>query len=275
MRAVCAVFFKGGDMVVADKVQVVVYVRELLGHNHTGHIICKDFLGPDIVKPFHCNKVSEPHVRNLVCYEFCPGKQLVLGRVLFQEHALVVELDCAYVLHPAELVARENHEVQLRERKRYAGILLHPFDRMAHLIHNLRHLGNFLRICLAIQSSDFKPVARIYIFLELAGNKGEKIGWNMLGFLEENILLVFVGLSFANFSNGCSIPFLFDLFSGTYGFPVFRYREGEFERCFQIRLVEAREQFSGIGWNVEGVQIVFPFIKFRTPERNPNGVCSV
>ena len=150
-------------------------------------------------------------MRNFVGYEFRPGEQLVLGRVLFQEDSLVVELYCAYMLHSAELIARDDHEVQLRERKRYAGILLHPFDRMAHLIHNLRHLGNFLRICLAIQSSDFKPVARIYIFLELAGNKGEQIGWDIFCRFKIVFNILVIRTFFCLFNATC-----------TYGFPVFR-----------------------------------------------------
>lgn len=44
-----------------------------------GNKFCEGFIEPEIVPPFHCNVVAEPHVRDLMVDDVTSARDLGLG----------------------------------------------------------------------------------------------------------------------------------------------------------------------------------------------------
>ena len=124
LRAGRAVDVVGGGIVREQEAQLVVDVRERRVHDLRRHEVGEHLLHPHVVEPAHRDEIAEPHVRRLVRDD--AGAARAAGSAVADSSSSsaggVVE-DRARVLHAAELERRDQHEVELAERIRDAGVV--------------------------------------------------------------------------------------------------------------------------------------------------------
>jgi hypothetical protein len=89
------------------------------------------------------------------------------------------------VLHPAELERRDQHEVELAERIRNAGVILEPLERVSVQIENRLTIAGDLRgVGLTMEHAETSALALGGLDVELAGRERKQIRRNRLRLLE-------------------------------------------------------------------------------------------
>ena len=119
----------------------------------------EDFLGPDVVEPFHRDSVPEPEMRCLMGDQVRARKLLYVRRHLAQKHSGFVEEDGARVLHATELEARHDDAVIFREGHGDARVVFHPVKGTVNLPEDLGQLRQFRRVSFPVVDVDGLSVA--------------------------------------------------------------------------------------------------------------------
>ena len=163
-------------MVREQKAQLVVDLREGGVDDLRRHEVGERLLHPDIVEPGHRHQVTEPLVGRLVCDDTGPPEIRILGGALVEQQRVGAVEHRARMLHAAVLEGRHQHEVELLERERNAGVLLQPRQGRRMQIEDGAGVAlDPLAIGLAVVHRHPPPVALGFLHLELARRKGEEI----------------------------------------------------------------------------------------------------
>lgn len=93
-----------------------------------GTILSKALLKPKIIPPFHCDQVSEPHVRKFMHSNLIPLHEFKEGLFLLWPHKGVPHNNYANVFHTVDSKFRHEDHVILLERERASEILLEKVD---------------------------------------------------------------------------------------------------------------------------------------------------
>ena len=163
-------------MVREQEPQAVVDAGERRVDDLRGQEVGERLLHPDVVEPRHGDEVAEPLVGGLVRDQAGPAEVRVLGGALVEQQRAGAVEDRARVLHPAVLEGGHEHEVELFERIRNAGVFLQP--RQGRRVQIEDGAGIALHppaVRLAVVHRHPPPAALGLLHLELARREGEQI----------------------------------------------------------------------------------------------------
>ena len=195
-----------------------------------GEPVGEDFLGPDIVEPFHRHIVAEPHVGRFMRDQLRATEQFVGRGGCAQEDAPVIVERGTGMFHTAVLEVGQHNEVVFGKRIGDTGIFFQIIQRIKDQREYLGLLGQFLRIGFPVIHRKGPSGAFGKGTFEFSGHKGEKIGAERLRFREADGLapVVFLG-------------FFFDIRIGN-GRPTIRNGKRQRIPRLEVRLVEAGKQ---------------------------------
>ena len=221
----------GGGVIVEQEPQIVVDRRKRRVDDLRRHEIREHFFHPDIVEPAHRDEIAEPHVGGLVCNRAGAVEDLRLSGRSIEEQAVRVVEDGPGMLHPAELERRNHHDVELAERVRDAGVLLHPVESGGVQIEDgVAVVRDLLRVVLAVKHAELATAALRALDREPAGREGEQVRGDGLRFGETNPSPSIVPLADARLLVADGLPSLGHL-------------ERQGPPGLEVRLIEAGERF--------------------------------
>ena len=227
-----------------EEAEVVVHLGKGGVDDLRRHEIGEDLFRPHVVEPVHRHEVAEPHVGGLVGDEGGAPEELVLGgRGVEHEARLPVE-DRAGMLHAAVLKRGDEHEVELVERVRDAGVVFEPRQRRRVEVEDgVAVAGELFGVGLAVIHRHRPPVAHGGLRLEAARGEGEEVRRERLRLGEAE------GRAVARRVRLRDRPV-------RHGLPAFGHVEREAEPRLQVRLVEDREGKAGAVGDEERVEEV-------------------
>ena len=88
--------------------------RSLIKSNE-GHESCETFIKPEIVPPFHCNEISEPHMGKLVKVGACKSKSFGQRRNFTSEKIILIISDTTDIFQSSKVMLRDKYLIILVE----------------------------------------------------------------------------------------------------------------------------------------------------------------
>ena len=241
--ALSAVLAHGCLHISFHPVKVVVDIWKLRRGDLRCKIVGKHLFNPHVGEPRHSHIVAKPHVSGFVSDER-RTRQLLVGRgVLRQEQRVVVVERGTGVLHTAELKSRQHHKLIFCKRIFYAGVFLHPIQRVSHLLEDVVELANAFGVGFAVISPDGAVAVGILDVLKHSGCKSKQIGAEWFGRRKTHC--------FAARFHFCAC-----YSSVRHRLPRLGHGERQRKRCFHVGLVEARKSCACTVGHKQRVKIV-------------------
>jgi len=225
----------------------------------------KSFVEPEVVPPSHGDKVSEPHVGQLMLHHHAEESQLRGVHVLLGAHDRVGVSNASNVLHSAIFVVSAHHVIDLGEGVASSKALLVECD--SSLGDSEHQLVSHVFFQTLSHEDSLGDVHGVQVLEDMIGSRtnSKEVGRNARGFFKNvhGNLIILVEFqevldsvafedshSFFGFSWRASVDAVTD------SNPIFRdgYTEGHFS--FQVRLVEYWENSEAVESFALGVQVL-------------------
>ena len=106
----------------------MVDLRKLFTDDHRSEKVGKYLFGPDVVKPFHGDQITEPHVGGLMCNQTAASQLAREGGIAFKKHRSVGIQGCSHVFHAAVLKTRNDNQIVFGKGVGNTGVCFEPVE---------------------------------------------------------------------------------------------------------------------------------------------------
>ena len=157
------------------------------------HHICKRFIEPEVIPPFHGNKITKPHVRQLVSNHDSNILAVVEGRFLVREHRNLTKSDETPVFHRASFEIWYRKEIHFRKRERRLETIVIEIQYIGGEFGRILQVFNLL-VEAGVRGNFHAMLGFGLIFYEVTNREGQEISRHLRSILEDDGFRLGVGL---------------------------------------------------------------------------------